>query len=139
MTPIDAKLREQRETDLRSLLEAQNRHDVEGVLGCFAHARYELVGNQRVYEGADEVRRYLKTTAQIFPDLNLTVECVYHADNAVVAELMMTGTHAGSRPGFTATNRRFRCRVAAVFQFADGQLVGVRLYYDTGTIARQLA
>ncbi len=93
----------------------------------------------RVYEGADEVRRYLKTTAQIFPDLNFAVDGLYHADNAVVAELMMTGTHAGSRPGFTATNRRFRCRVAAVFQFADGQLVGVRLYYDTATIARQLA
>ena len=37
------------------------------------------------------------------------------------------------------TGKRFRCRMAAIFQFADAGLVGARIYYDTGTIARQLA
>jgi hypothetical protein len=29
--------------------------------------------------------------------------------------------------------------MAGVFQFRDADLIGARIYYDTGTIARQLA
>jgi len=65
VTPIDAKQREQREATLRALLEAQNRHDVDASLACFAHPRYELVGNQRVYDGVEEVSRdaYARTVS----------------------------------------------------------------------------
>ena len=69
VTPIDTKQREHREATLRGLLEAQNRHDVEASLACFAHPRYELVGNQRVYDGTEDVRRYYATTFGAFPDI----------------------------------------------------------------------
>jgi predicted ester cyclase len=137
--PIDAKLREQREATLRSLLEAQNRHDVEASLACFAHPRYELVGNQRVYEGTDEVRRYYGTTFGAFPDLTFELIAAHHADSSLVVEMWMSGSHLGSRHDFEATSKHFRCRMAAVFQFQDAGLIGARIYYDTGTIARQLA
>jgi steroid delta-isomerase-like uncharacterized protein len=139
VTPIDAKARAQREAALAALLEAQNRRDVEASLAAFGHPRYELVGNQRTYEGAQEVRRYYETTWSIFPDLSFELNELHHADDAVVAELTMSGTHRGSRPGFEATGKRFRCRMAALFRFEGGALVGVRIYYDTATIARQLA
>ena len=80
VTPIGAKQRDQRETTLRALLDAQNRHDVEAALRCFAHPRYELVGNQRVYEGADEVRRYYATTFGAFPDLAFELISTHHGD-----------------------------------------------------------
>jgi len=64
---------------------------------------------------------------------------VHHADDAVVCELWMTGTHLGSGPDFEATGRHFRCRTAVIFSFVGERLVGARVYYDTGTIARQLA
>jgi ketosteroid isomerase-like protein len=51
----------------------------------------------------------------------------------------MSGTHLGSGPDFEATGRRFRCRSAMIFSFEGEALVGCRVYYDTGTIARQLA
>jgi steroid delta-isomerase-like uncharacterized protein len=139
VTPIDVKLREQRETTLRALLEAQNRHDVEASLACFAHPRYELVGNQRVYEGTDEVRRYYATTFGAFPDLTYELIAAHHSDVSVCAEMWMSGSHLGSRHDFEATGKHFRCRMAVVFQFQDARLVGARIYYDTGTIARQLA
>jgi steroid delta-isomerase-like uncharacterized protein len=139
VTPIDAKRREQREATLRALLDAQNRHDVEAALACFAHPRYELVGNQRVYEGAEEVRRYYATTFGAFPDLAFELIATHHAEASVVVEMWMSGSHLGSRRDFEATGKRFRCRMAAVFQFQDGGLIGARIYYDTGTIARQLA
>jgi steroid delta-isomerase-like uncharacterized protein len=139
VTPIDAKRREQREATLRALLEAQNRHDPGACLACFAHPRYELVGNQRVYDGPDEVRRYYDTTFGAFPDLTLELISAHHAEGAVFVEMWMSGSHLGSRHDFEATGKRFRCRAAAVFQFDDAGLVGARIYYDTGTIARQLA
>jgi hypothetical protein len=51
----------------------------------------------------------------------------------------MSGTHLGSGPDFEATGRRFRCRSAIIFGFDGERLMGARVYYDTGTIARQLA
>jgi steroid delta-isomerase-like uncharacterized protein len=137
--PIDAKVREQRDATLRALLEAQNRHDVDASIACFRHPRYELVGNQRVYEGTDEVRRYYATTFGAFPDLAFELIEAHHADRSMVVEMWMSGSHLGSRTDFEATGKRFRCRMAAVFQFQDEGLIGARIYYDTGTIARQLA
>jgi steroid delta-isomerase-like uncharacterized protein len=139
VTPIDAKQREQREATLKALLEAQNRKDVEASLACFAHPRYELVGNQRVYDGTDEVRRYYATTFGAFPDLTFELIATHHADSAVVVEMWMGGSHLGSRHDFEATGKHFRCRMAGIFQFSDAGLIGARIYYDTGTIARQLA
>ena len=139
VTPIDTKVREHREAVLTTLLEAQNRHDAEASLACFTHPRYELVGNQRVYEGAEQVRRYYATTFGAFPDLMFQMIEAHHAEHSMVAEMWMSGSHLGSRTDFEATGRRFKCRMAAVFQFQDAGLVGARIYYDTGTIARQLA
>lgn len=139
VTPIGTKQREQREATLRSLLDAQNRQDVDASLACFAHPRYELVGNQRVYDGSDEVRRYYATTFGAFPDLKFEMIAAHHADSSLVVEMWMSGSHLGSRRDFEATGKHFRCRMAAVFQFQDSGLVGARIYYDTGTIARQLA
>lgn len=139
VTPIDARQRAQREQTLRDLLAAQNRQDVDASLACFAHPRYELVGNQRVYEGAEEVRRYYATTFGAFPDLAFELIASHHADASLVVEMWMSGSHLGSRRGFPATGKHFRCRMAGVFQFQDIGLIGARIYYDTGTIARQLA
>lgn len=139
VTPIGAKYSEAREAVLRRLLDAQNARDIETSLACFAHPRYELVGNNRVYDGADKVRAYYEMVRRYFPDLHFEVIEWHHADDAVVCELWMSGTHLGSGTDFEATGRSFRCRSAAIFSFEGERLVGARVYYDTGTIARQLA
>jgi steroid delta-isomerase-like uncharacterized protein len=139
VTPIDAKLRARRDEVLRRLLAAQNAGDQDAALACFDHPRYELVGNQRVYDGADEVRHYYEATRRYFPDLHFEVVEVHHSENVVTCELWMSGTHLGSGRDFEATGRRFRCRTAVIFAFSGERLVGARVYYDTGTIARQLA
>ena len=139
VTPIGTKLNARREQVLRRLLEAQNAHDADAAIACFAHPRYELVGNQRVYDGPAEVRHYYQVILRYFPDLRFEVIAVHHGDDAVVCELWMSGTHLGSGPEFEATGKRFRCRTAVIFGFDGEQLQGARVYYDTGTIARQLA
>lgn len=138
-TPIASALRRRREEVLRRLLDAQNGNDFQAALDCFTHPRYELIGNNRVYDGAEEVQRYYEATRGYFPDLRYEVLALHHADDTVVAELMMSGTHLGSRDDFEASGKRFSCRVAVIFSFEDDGLVCARAYYDSGTIARQLA
>ena len=139
VTPIGIALRRQRDEQLQRLLAAQNDHDVPAALACFVHPRYELIGNARVYDGPDDVGRYYEMTRHYFPDLHFEVIDVHHSAETVVAELWMTGTHLGSGPDFEAGGKHFRCRTAVIFTFADEMLTCARVYYDTGTIARQLA
>jgi predicted ester cyclase len=73
------------------------------------------------------------------PDLRFDVIAIHHGDDALVSALWMTGTHLRTGRDFEATGRSYRCRTAVIFSFDGDQLVGARVYYDTGTIARQLA
>ena len=139
VTPIGTRLQQRRRQLIERLLDAQNRGDLDAALACFAQPRYELIGNNRVYDGAGEVRHYYEVTRGYFPDLRFDVIAIHHGDDALVSELWMTGTHLGSRRDFEATGRSFRCRTAVIFSFDGDQLVGARVYYGTGTIARQLA
>jgi len=139
VTPIGTKLHQRRQQLIERLLTAQNRGDLDAALACFTQPRYELIGNNRVYDGADEVRHYYEVTRGYFPDLRFDVIAMHHGDDALVGELWMTGTHLGSGRDFEATGRSFRCRTAVIFSFDGDHLIGARVYYDTGTIARQLA
>ncbi|MFL5865771.1 MAG: ester cyclase, partial [Thermoleophilaceae bacterium] len=47
-------------------------------------------------------------------------------------------THEGSFRGLPATGRSFECRMTAFFLFEEDRLVGERVYFDVGTIMRQL-
>ena len=124
---------------LQEHLDAERSGDPERILATFAHPRYEVVGSGRVYDGTDEVRGYLTDRAQAFPDLVTEVIHLWHAADVVAAELWLSGTYVGADPAVSAAGRRFRVRTACFFLFADAGLVGVRAYFDSGALARQLA
>ena len=139
VVPISDKLREAREQVLRAHLDAHNAGDIEGVIATFGRPRIELIASNRVVEGAEEMRAYLEDRRRSFPDQHFEVICHHHSDRAVISEHWMTGTHLGDLHGVQPSGRRFRARMAAIFEFDGDQLVNQRLYYDAGTIARQLA
>ena len=59
----------------------------------------------------------------------------------MIAEFNLLGTHLGDLRGVPPTGRAFTCRMLAIFEFeteGDG-IVCERVYFDTGTIARQLS
>jgi steroid delta-isomerase-like uncharacterized protein len=139
VTAIDEGVRRKREALVREHMEAENRHDFEAAIATFAHPRYELIGNARVYDGPDEVRQYFRESRAIFPDQRSEIIAMHHADDAVIVELWLMGTHRGPIEGIEPTGKAFRCRMAAIFEFAGERLVCERVYFDRGTIARQLA
>lgn len=137
--PISDKLRDTREAVLRGNLEALARGDVDGVVASFAHPRMELIGPGRVLDGAEAMREYLNDRRRAFPDQHFDVIGFHHSDRAVIAELWMSGTHSGEVNGVPPSGKRFRVRMASISEFDGEDLVNQRMYYDHGTVARQLA
>jgi steroid delta-isomerase-like uncharacterized protein len=136
--PLTAELRETRESIVREHMESENRQDFDVTMNTFHHPRYELIGTGDVYDGAQEVEAYFAQTRAAFPDQRNELIALHHADDAVVAEFTLRGTHRGSLRGLPATGRSFECRMVALFLFEDDRLVCERVYFDAATIQRQL-
>jgi steroid delta-isomerase-like uncharacterized protein len=131
-------LRERREAVVREHMESENRHDFEATLRTFVRPRYELVATGEVYDGEDAVRGYYAATRAAFPDQRNVVQAVHHADDVVVVEFDLLGTHRGPLRGVPPTDREFTCRMVALFLFDGDRIACERVYFDAGTILRQL-
>jgi steroid delta-isomerase-like uncharacterized protein len=119
-------------------MESENRHDFDATIATFAHPHYELIATGEVYDGEEAVRGYYARTRATFPDQRNEVLAVHHADDGVIVEFDLLGTDRGGLLGRPATGKEFRCRMVALFLF-DGDLISCeRVYFDSGTILRQL-
>jgi steroid delta-isomerase-like uncharacterized protein len=132
------QLRDKRERIVREHMESENRLDFETTMATFDHPRYELIGTGDVYDGEEEVMGYFREGRAAFPDQRNELIALHHADDAVIAEFWLRGTHEGSYRGLPATGRAFECRMTAFFLFEEDRLVCERVYFDVGTIMRQL-
>ena len=133
-----SSLRAEREAVVRRHMDSENRHEFEVTLATFKHPRYELVATGEVYDGEDEVKAYYAASRATFPDQRNEVRAMHHADEAVIVEFDLLGTHRGPLHGIPPTGREFRCTMAAVFLFAGDRIVCERVYFDSATILRQL-
>ncbi len=137
-TPATAQLRERREAVVREHMESENHHDFDTTIGTFSHPRYEIIATGDVYDGEAAVRRYFAETRTAFPDQRNELIALHHAEDAVIVEFDLLGTHLGPLRSLPATGRAFRCRMTAFFVFAGERIVCERVYFDQATILRQL-
>jgi steroid delta-isomerase-like uncharacterized protein len=134
----DMNLREHREALVREHMDSENVHDFDTTIGTFAHPRYEIVPTDEVYDGESEVRRYFAETRAAFPDQRNELIALHHAEDAVIVEFDLLGTHLGPLRGLPATGRSFRTRMTAFFIFAGERIACERVYFDQLSILRQL-
>jgi steroid delta-isomerase-like uncharacterized protein len=136
----DATLRERREAIVREHMESENVHDFDTTLATFDHPRYEIIPTGDVYDGREAVSEYFRTTRAAFPDQRNENAVLHHADDAVIVEFDLLGTHEGVLRGIPPTGKSFRCRMVAFFLFEDGgdRITCERVYFDQATIAQQL-
>ena len=132
------ELRQRREAIVREHMESENEHDFDTTIGTFGHPRYELVPTGDVFDGEQEVRAYFAESRTAFPDQRNEVVALHHADDAVIVEFDLLGTHLGRLRALPPTGRSFRCRMTAYFLFEGDQLVCERVYFDQLSIMRQL-
>jgi steroid delta-isomerase-like uncharacterized protein len=138
MPDADDDLRAARDTVIREHMESENRLDFDTAIATFDHPRYELVATGQVFDGEEQVRQYYATSRGAFPDQRNQIHSLRHADDAVVVEFDLLGTHVGNFIGFDPTGRTFRCRMVAIFEFDCDRIVCERIYFDASTILGQL-
>jgi steroid delta-isomerase-like uncharacterized protein len=131
-------LKQKREAIVREHMESENRHEFDVTMATFDHPRYEIIATGDVHDGKAEVAAYFKETREAFPDQRNELIALHHADDAVIVEFDLKGTHNGSFRGLPPTGRSFTCRMVAIFVFEDDRLVCERVYFDSATILRQL-
>ena len=132
-------LRERREAVVLEHMQSENEHEFDRTMGTFSHPRYEIVPTGDVYDGPEEVARYFEETRTAFPDQRNELVKMHHADDSIVVEFDVMGTHQGPLRGIEATGKEFTCRSLAIFEFDDADgIVCERVYFDVATIMGQL-
>ncbi len=136
----DDALRERRLELVRLHMQSENDLDFDTTMSTFDHPRYELVATGQIYDGPDEVAGYYRSSRATFPDQRNENVVLTYAEDAVIAEFDLLGTQRGELNGVPPTGNSFRCRMCAIFLFEPGgeRIAGERVYFDQGTIARQL-
>ena len=140
MTTTDETLAERRAQVVRDHMESENRLAFDETIATFAHPHYELIATGTTYDGVDEVMGYYASSREAFPDQRNEIHSIRQADDAVIVEFDLLGTHSGPFLGIPPTGREFRCRMAAFFIFETGteRIEIERVYFDAGTIVGQL-
>jgi steroid delta-isomerase-like uncharacterized protein len=137
MPPTKA-LRTKREKLVIEHMESENRHEFDVTMETFEHPRYELIATGDVFDGEAEVDGYFEETRTAFPDQRNELIALHHSDDAVIVEANLFGTHLGPYRGLPPTGRKFEMRFCALFLFDEDKLVCERVYFDAGTVLRQL-
>lgn len=138
--PSKSSLRKRREAVVREHMESENVHDFDTTIDTFGHPRYEIIPTGDVYDGEEEVRGYFAETRAAFPDQRNELIEMHHADDSVIVEFDLKGTHLGKLRNLPPTGREFVCRTLAIFVFEPGsdRISCERVYFDSATILRQL-
>jgi steroid delta-isomerase-like uncharacterized protein len=118
----------------------ENEHDLEGVLNTFGeNAHYDDEPWDEHYEGRNGVRLFYEQLMNALPNLEIDVQRRHVADDAILLEVMIRGTHLGGWRGLPPTGRRVEFPLCGVYTFdSANRLAGERIYYDRGTVLRQL-
>jgi steroid delta-isomerase-like uncharacterized protein len=133
----EQSLRQRREAIVTEHVEAENRHDVGATIATFhQQARYEV--NGETSDGEAAVRDLLQDLMAGFPDFHVEIKTIHHADDAVIGEGRITGTHEGPFGGLPATGRAVDYPAVAIFEFEEDRLQCEKVYFDSATILTQI-
>jgi steroid delta-isomerase-like uncharacterized protein len=139
-TPIQKDKRSARIAVVEQHIRLENERDLEGVLRTFSDsARYDDEPWDEHYEGRNGVREFYEQLMKALPDLEIEVQRRHVTEDAILVEVLIRGTHLGAWRGLQATGRRVEFPLCGVYTFdADDNLAGEKIYYDRGTVLRQL-
>jgi ketosteroid isomerase-like protein len=85
--------RGRREAVVRDHVAAENAGDVGATLTTFHRPRYNVLPMGVVSDGEEAVRQLVGGLINAFPDFHFEIGKLHHADDAVIVEGVMTGTH----------------------------------------------
>lgn len=118
----------------------ENAHDLDGIMATFGRsACYHDAPWGECHEGREAVHGYYESLLTSLPDLNIAITKCLAADDGVVLEVIISGTHLGPWRGLPPTGRRVSFPLCGIFTFnEDGSLAGERIYYDRASVLQQI-
>jgi len=137
MTDTTGTLRNRREAVVREHMESENRHEFDATIATFARPRYEIIPTGEIFDGKAAVRGYFAASRAAFPDRRNELRALHHADDAVIVEFDLLGTHLGPLRGVPPTGKAFRCPMTAFLVFESNRIICERAYFDSATILRE--
>jgi steroid delta-isomerase-like uncharacterized protein len=114
-------------------------HEFERTLATFEAApRYEIMATGQVFQGADAVMGYYRTTRTAFPDQRHENARYHAAADTVVVEFDLLGTYTGPLYGLPPNGKSFRVPVVAIFFFEGERIANERIYFDSASLLAQI-
>jgi len=145
-----AELRARREETVFAHIRGERRGtDLDAAVAAFAdgEATYDVIPLRPILgtpEGrpthptSQEVQTHLAELTAGFPDLELVVHRIHHAEFALIVEGVQIGTHTGRWNGLDPTGRRITVPAAVFYRFDGDRMLNETVYFDLATMMRQL-
>jgi predicted ester cyclase len=138
-TATTQSIRTRREAIVQAHIKAEAvDHDVASVVATFRQPRYEVPALAAIADGTQAVEGLVGHLLSAFPDFYLNQTALYHSDDAVIVECRFGGTQKGVWAGIAPTGKAMEVPSALIFVFEGDDLVCEKVYFDHGTILRQL-
>ena len=123
----------------REMNEAENAHDVDRIATLEDEACYwESDSLPEPIRGREADRQLNQAMFAAFPDYHRDIEQSIASGDYVVIRWRMTGTHRGEWQGIAPTNQRIEIHGCSVIEFKNAKVARAWVYWDTGTVLRQL-
>ncbi len=136
---VSEDLRQRRLEVIKEHMDTEVTHEFDRTLATFnGRPRYEIMATGQIFDGAEQVMGYYRTTRTAFPDQRHDNVRYHAADDAVIVEFDLLGTNLGEFYGYPPTGRAFAVPVIAVFFFDDDHIFNERVYFDSASLVTQI-
>lgn len=134
--------RDQRTKLVEDHFNAENRHDMDGVIETFGNNSAFYLNGMKL-EGHENIRACYESFGfgnnGYFSEINVEPKTWYGGDESITVELTFSGVHTKEWEGIPATNKKFEVPACAIYSFDnDGKLESERVYFDISSILKQL-
>lgn len=132
------------DSQMRALVDrhmsAEGHGDIDGAVAVYTDdIEHDVVGfPNSPTRGKDGARGFYAYLTANFRSESWHVLRQYVAGEAMILEMLMTGTVIGSLLGLPGNGRRIRFRMLHVFEFRDGLISRENVWLDTAAVVNQL-
>jgi steroid delta-isomerase-like uncharacterized protein len=129
-----------RERIVQEHVDRELAHELDALVETFStESLWEDVASAETHDGHAGIRQHYHDLFVGFPDFSFEVTRKHSCDEAVVLEVIVTGTHQATWKGIPATGKAVRFPLCAIFTFgADDRIEAEIVYYDRLTVLTQL-
>ncbi len=119
-------------------IRVENAHDVNATMQTLADTARYMVNGEHL-DSHEGIQAFYEGMFQSFPDFYINEKQRYINDEAVILEVVVSGTHQNTWNGVPATGRRVDIPICVVFTFDEkDEIAGEQVYFDTGVVMRQI-